>query len=565
MGLGNDLTLKVGFDIDKFSRELAKTNSTLDKWGKGVEGSLNRLGAAFSAVAIGKFTLDMSKLAGEAVGVKAAFDKLPESVALMRQLTQATGGTVAELELMKRSVMASNFDISLKALPKLLEFATLRARQTGQSVDYLVDSIVTGIGRKSKLILDNLGISAVQLTEALGGASAASSTIGQVADAVGKIAEENLKKMGKLTDDAAVKADRLAASWANLKVTFGTRINDAGFDKVLQFLDFMLGGHPDKAAESLQQLRLNVSEFNKGIGQFNDGGQKIKDWMAEMNLQAQKAGVNIKFLTEGATVATRAIIEMKKSNQVWIDASEVKNQVRNIAFLEEQIKKLEEEIKLTDKPTLITKWQNEIEALQKEIDRLLGKVKKVVDLGSGPAPKLVDFGSGPILKPKNKTTWFGDEDGPQFNDEAWKKAQERMEAVARTAGRIGDSIGQALGNVISGAQTFAQAMANMAMSVIDSLERMALAFMIENSAKFGPVGIAAAAIGFGVIKALFSKIGKGSSAGSSISSARINSGGGGGNYLMVSGQFVMKGQDMVATIRNANRSNSRGSTIDYLG
>src|SRR6187549_3387002 len=134
----NDLTLKVGFDIDKFTAELQKTTGVLNKWSSGIQSSLIGLGAAFTALSIGQFALDVSKLAGEAEGVKAAFDKLPNSVQLMMDLKEATAGTVSELELMKRAVMASNFDISLKALPQLLEFASVRAKQTGQSVNYLV-------------------------------------------------------------------------------------------------------------------------------------------------------------------------------------------------------------------------------------------------------------------------------------------------------------------------------------------------------------------------------------------------------------------------------------------
>src|SRR5690606_23630638 len=117
-----------------------------------------------------------------------------------------------------RAVQASNFDISLSALPRLLEFASIRAQQTGQSVDYLVDSIITGIGRKSPLILDNLGISAVALKDKLNGVSVAAASVGEVADAVGRIAEENLKKMAGFSDNAATKTQKLAAEWENFKV-----------------------------------------------------------------------------------------------------------------------------------------------------------------------------------------------------------------------------------------------------------------------------------------------------------------------------------------------------------
>ena len=50
-----------------------------------------------------------------------------------------------------------------KNLDKYLQFAQMKAQQTGQSVEFMTQSIVTGLGRQSKMILDNLGISAAEI------------------------------------------------------------------------------------------------------------------------------------------------------------------------------------------------------------------------------------------------------------------------------------------------------------------------------------------------------------------------------------------------------------------
>lgn len=227
-----------------FNKNLASTQKNLTTFTNNLKSLAGTVGAAFSAQQVASFALEVSKLSGEAEGVSAAFERLPNSTKLMKDLKEATGNTVSELGLMKRAVQASNFDISLQALPRLLEFATLRAQQTGQSVDYLVDSIVTGIGRKSKLILDNLGISAVQLDEALGGASTAASSIGEVADAVGEIAEKNLQNMAEFSDNASTKLQKLAASWENVKVFIGDTANGTG----------VLGESVDSLTRSLDVL-----------------------------------------------------------------------------------------------------------------------------------------------------------------------------------------------------------------------------------------------------------------------------------------------------------------------
>lgn len=568
----DDLTLRVGFDIDKFQQELRKTNSTLTNWSAGVQKSILGLGAAFSGLALGRFVLDVSKLAGEAEGVSAAFVKLENSAKLMQDLKAATGGTVSELELMKRSVMASNFDISLKALPQLLEFATLRARQTGQSVDYLVDSIVTGIGRKSKLILDNLGISAVQLTEALGGASAASSTIGEVAEAVGKIASENLIKMGKLTDDAAVRADRLNASWANLKVTFGQIVNESGLSNFFVTIKEDLETIND-ISDLLNKGKLSdpIAELNRQMSMYNSGQPRgFEKIEAYNNLQeaARAAGVQLIRLFDSATKVSKVFI--KPTPVTFLKPEQTEEQVRNIKFLEESIKSLQEEIQLSGSRSQIAKYQGEIKELQKEIDALMGKTEEAFNkyqamfnkdtmaqrkekgLGeftSVSLPKMFpDFNA--LADHITKLVDKSNAKAKEFTDN-WQQTQERM---ANNAAMIGDAIGVSIGEIMAGTESVGAAIARMARNVVASLERIALAYMIANSAKFGLAGIAGAAAGFALVRGAFNQIGRNEMSESRASNMNrwqmqsVNS----AEY-----RFRVEGRDLVSVIDNENRASGR--------
>jgi len=562
----NDLTLRLGFDIDKFAKDLGKAHAGVSTFAKDIKSLGSMIGVAFGVQQVGSFILHVSRLSGEAEGVTKAFNKLQDSAKLMRELKTATGNTVSELELMKRSVMASNFDISLKALPQLLEFATLRARQTGQSVNYLVDSIVTGIGRKSKLILDNLGISAVQLTEALGGASAASSSIGEVAEAVGRIASENLKKMGSLTDDAAVKADRLAASWENVKVSIGTLANNAGVAKSLELLDgfikrwnIILQGKSGDIND-LRDLKMVLELFNKsnnGTGMFRP---EAEDQINRIKEAAKRLGVEIKVLTDHTTLATKIFIT--KNPVTWIQGTEGEKVIRNVKTLTEQIKNLEEEISLSDKPSEIRRWQKEIESLQKEIDKLLGKVEKAKVKLHRPL-ELID-----------KDVWASDDKGTKKKDpltpidfEVWSEgarksteaAFEKMMEMRNLAAKIGDDFGEAFGSVISGAQTFAQAMAEMAVSVISSIERIVLANMIASESKYGLKGIIAAAIGFGVVKSIFKTIGREKTDTSGVTSgSRFEK----GNWNMQGMNLVaqVSGRDLKFILKNQDTFDSRAKT-----
>lgn len=183
--------------------------------------------------------LEMAKLSGNVQGVKIAFDKLPNSIVLLDQLKAKTHGTVSEFDLMKKAVFAADFGIPVKNLGTLLEFAAARAQQTGLNVDYLVDSIVRGIGQKSILRLDNLGLSAERLKNELGGASLKAKSIGEVTEAVSRIAQEELQKMGGYVETDATKVDQLTANFQKLKIALSDRLSSSGF---INFLNNSIEG-----------------------------------------------------------------------------------------------------------------------------------------------------------------------------------------------------------------------------------------------------------------------------------------------------------------------------------
>lgn len=103
------------------------------------------------------------------VGLGESFDKLTASVGITSQtlltdLRAASLGTVADFDLIRQANVAlagatGEFGKQFgQKLPKLLEIARVQARATGQSVDYLYQSIITGIKRGSPLLIDNIGL-----------------------------------------------------------------------------------------------------------------------------------------------------------------------------------------------------------------------------------------------------------------------------------------------------------------------------------------------------------------------------------------------------------------------
>lgn len=178
------------------------------------------------------------EMAEQADGVTKAFNGLNQE-GLLDNLRKATKGTVNDVQLMTAAVQANDFRIPLEDLGKYLEFAQLKAQQTGQSVDYMTNSIVTGLGRKSPLILDNLGISAAEISEK-------TKETGDFMKAVAEIVDTQLAEAGETYISAADRAARKTVELQNAQKALGDEIlplkeqwDDAYADMQLHTIDLI--------------------------------------------------------------------------------------------------------------------------------------------------------------------------------------------------------------------------------------------------------------------------------------------------------------------------------------
>lgn len=213
MSIIGSIFVRLGLKSDEFSKGIKQSEGQLSSF-KGVVGKIGgAIAGAFTVDKIVQFTKEAYKLAGQAQGVYNAFSRLNRP-GLLNDLKEATRGTTDELKLMQTAVQANNFKIPLDQLATYLKFATNRAIETGESVDYLVQSIILGIGRKSPLILDNLGISASELREEL-------AKTGDMGKAVGNIINKSMSEAGDAIETSAVKAQKLGAAWKDFMVAVG--------------------------------------------------------------------------------------------------------------------------------------------------------------------------------------------------------------------------------------------------------------------------------------------------------------------------------------------------------
>ena len=232
----SDVLVRMKADVSNYDANIAKAKRTLEGFKQDnltMGGILNQstksivaaaaLYASFAAV-LGTVAHGFSEaaskgmaMAREAEGVKMAFDRLNKP-GLLENLREATHNTVNDLELMKQAVKFDNFNLSLEQMGTFLAFAQQQAKDTGQDVNYLVDSIVTGLGRKSLPILDNLGLSAQDIKERM-------KETGDMTQAVAQIIEERMKDAGDYVETAADRAAQAQARLDNAMKELGETFN----------------------------------------------------------------------------------------------------------------------------------------------------------------------------------------------------------------------------------------------------------------------------------------------------------------------------------------------------
>jgi len=412
-------------NIDKLQKEVNELSSKGKKSAKDIESNFKKtssslisqfskvgaaLGIAFSAQQVIQLGKEMVNIAAKAEGVERAFARIG-SPKLLADLRAATRGTVSDLLLMQRAVQASNFKIPLEQLASLLKFAQARARETGESVDYLVDSIVLGIGRKSPLILDNLGISAVELRERLKGVGVEATSVADIARIVGDIATDELAKMGEQADTTADKIAQMGAVYQNA-------LKDGGNVLIDQISNFAhLFGIIDKNQAAIDEMAKSIEGFTNSLegagradllirqAEVQDEIIKLKERETRLIREARKTDdkaldeliikereiafnkiqANREFLKiiERQLGVTEEIADVGGDFDFYSPeqiallekvTEEQQKEIRNVAFLKAAIKDLTDERELEGTSVeRVKKITQLLIPLQEELNKLLGK------------------------------------------------------------------------------------------------------------------------------------------------------------------------------------------------
>ncbi len=175
---------------DKASQALRGVERQADSLMQGMRLLQNVMTFSLAGIGIrelGRFTVEMARLGAETERLGNAFAGLSEqrlgTAALdsLTQLREASRGAISDYDLMLSANKAMMLGVtdSAETMSRILEVSIERGRAMGIGAQQAFNDIVTGIGRMSPLILDNLGI-------VVGGEAA----FARYAETLGKTADE---------------------------------------------------------------------------------------------------------------------------------------------------------------------------------------------------------------------------------------------------------------------------------------------------------------------------------------------------------------------------------------
>ena len=237
---------------DKASAGLKKLQSSSGSATESVKAGFSKVALAVTAataaitgatVAILKMAKRAGKIEGLALGFERNFGNMEKALTSFRKASQ---GMVSDFDLMQTANRAALLGVTndVDKLSQLMITARLRGREMGLDMTQAFNDIVTGIGRGSPLILDNLGIKipdAIKKSmEKMGEAEKTQALLNfAIADGA-KIAAE----YGDVQLTASEKAEVLKSKIVNLKdeaiVKLSGPLSDI-LEKIAKWVDLMAG------------------------------------------------------------------------------------------------------------------------------------------------------------------------------------------------------------------------------------------------------------------------------------------------------------------------------------
>jgi hypothetical protein len=413
--------------------------------------------------------------------------------------------------------------------------------------------------------------------------------VGDVAKAVGEIAEESLSKMAGFSENASTKIQRLSASWENLKVAIGSAANGSGLlgttlNVATNTLNVLSG---DELTRGINQLKSSMTDNTEILERFAAAGGRIDlSWQELMELGF--------FRSEAAAKKYEKVLAdiAKKQNDLKLAQGQTdpitglpigsgtpwkgrEVVIQNLEKLRQKQKELNDQFEQTDlnDNKKLNNLASEIISVQKLIEKYEA-LKKAKDVKNFPTDTpgsavMSDRGlfTGNIQPNKNFNPEIKTSDWTEESNEALRAYQDELMKTADVAQEVGSAIGDAFATAADGQNGFVRALAGLTKDIISMYLKQSIAAMIAASNKdpttplpLAKIGLAAA--GIAAINGLFSQIGsgtnaRGSTASSTASEATRIKYGQIGERQIFDITLNVDGQQVKTSIDRVNRRNGR--------
>jgi len=296
-----ELYAKVGADVKDFKAgmrdvktgmnqaeaDVKKTKASF----KGMNDMVKIVGATMTAYGVKKaadYVLELDKLGRESLRLKDSFKNLAEqhemsTDGILASLRKASSGTVSEMSLMLEANRAMKYELvsTEEEFGKVMMAARFYGRQMGVSTLEAYQRMVNGIGKGSRQIIDDLGITGISFEQ---GASKAK-IMSQVVDQ----AMREIAASGGLMEDAADKTAKSTAKMEDFKQVWAEIVATSG---VVDFgLNIAINGMEGwtRFIKDWQLLEKNDVKVVKLLIEMSTGGTLLPyDQMSGLNAAVQE-------------------------------------------------------------------------------------------------------------------------------------------------------------------------------------------------------------------------------------------------------------------------------------
>jgi hypothetical protein len=259
----------------------------------------------------------LGEMGAQSQRTQASFERLASGVgesgqAMLQAMAAASQGTVANADLMAAANRALVLGVadSAEEMAALTEAAIIRGRDVGVGATQAVNDLVTGIGRMSSEILDNLGI-----VNASGAFKEYAVELGKTVEQLTEVEKKQALVNAVLAstsgvdlmDDAAANFERMDAALANAQEALGQLFSPAVAAIAQSLADAVNETTDAITTDKLEAAQANLWHYGEEITTLTERIRALRAFIATMKFvdpaDAAAATQELNFLTVGLETA----------------------------------------------------------------------------------------------------------------------------------------------------------------------------------------------------------------------------------------------------------------------